>query len=70
MIYREVMPAGRLELAAVAPATIVIWWIALPEGHFLLGAPPEVSSRNRSAHALTSPAPFINVLSRARGTLQ
>ena len=37
MIYREVMPAGRLELAAV------IWWIALPEGHFLLGAPPEVS---------------------------
>jgi len=30
-------------LAAVAPATIVIWWIALPEGHFLLGAPPEVS---------------------------
>jgi hypothetical protein len=28
------MPAGRLELAAVAPATIVIWWIALPEGLF------------------------------------
>ena len=43
MIYRGVMLAGRLELAAVAPATIVIWWIALPEGHFLLGAPPEVS---------------------------
>ena len=43
MIYREVMRAGSLALAAVGPATIVIWWIALPEGHFLLGAPPEVS---------------------------